>query len=170
VPNGSTIGAGELQRLASRAQEAIAKALGTSGAPVSVELHATLDSFRAATGAPWWVDAVVNGTTVDLAPAALLAQRQGVETVLRVAIAEVQMTRALADRPAWVRVGGARYFARAVAASTASGANSRDPLRCPVDAELTLAISAGAQRDAESRAEACFARAYAKTNDWRSVR
>jgi hypothetical protein len=33
-----------------------------------------------------------------------------------------------------------------------------------------LAISAAAQREAETLAEACFARAYAKTKDWRTVR
>jgi len=170
VPNGSTISAAELQRLAARAQQALATTLGQTVEPVTVELHETLDGFRAATGRPWWVSAAVTGTRVDLAPAALLAQRDGVETVLQVAIAEVLMTRALAGRPAWVRVGGARYFARAAAASTASGSNSRDPLRCPADAELTLAISAAAQRDAESRAEACFARAYTRSGDWRTIK
>ena len=110
----------------------------------------------------------MTGTKVDLAPAALLAQREGVETALRVAIAEVQMTRALAGRPVWVRVGGARYFAHALAGSSPA-ASSRD-LRCPADAELTFAISAGAQREAESRAEACFSRAFAQTRDWRLVR
>ena len=170
VPNGSTISAAELQRLAARAQQALATRLGQTVEPVAVELHETLDGFRAATGRPWWVSAAVTGTRVVLAPAALLAQREGVETVLHVAIAEVLMTRTLADRPAWVRVGGARYFARAVVGNTTSAPNSRDPLRCPADVELTLAISAGAQRDAESRAEACFARAHAQTNDWRSVR
>jgi stage II sporulation protein D len=170
VPNGSTFSAAELQRLAARAQQALATTLGQTVEPVAIELHDTLDGFRAATGRPWWVSAAVTGTRVDLAPAALLGQREGVETVLRVAIAEVLMTRALAGRPAWVRVGGARYFARATAGSAASGAKSRGPLRCPADAELTLAISAGAQRDAEARAEACFARAYARANDWRSVR
>jgi hypothetical protein len=43
-------------------------------------------------------------------------------------------------------------------------------VRCPSDAELTLAISAPALREAEARAEACFARAYARTRDWRTVR
>ena len=170
VPDGSTISAAELQRLAARAQETLSTRLGQTVEPVAVELHGTLDGFRAATGRPWWVSAAVTGTRVVLAPAALLAQREGVETVLHVAVAEVLMTRALVDRPAWVRVGGARYFARAVAGNTASAPNSSGPLRCPADVELTLAISAGAQREAESRAEACFARAYAQTNDWRSVR
>jgi len=69
-----------------------------------------------------------------------------------------------------VRIGGARYFARALDGGVTPGANSRERVRCPADAELTFAISAGAQREAESRAEACFARAYAQTRDWRAVR
>jgi hypothetical protein len=43
-------------------------------------------------------------------------------------------------------------------------------VKCPADAELTMALSASAQREAESRAERCFARELAKTGDWRSVR
>jgi hypothetical protein len=43
-------------------------------------------------------------------------------------------------------------------------------ISCPADAELTLALSAVAQREAESRAVRCFARALAKTGDWKSVK
>jgi hypothetical protein len=41
---------------------------------------------------------------------------------------------------------------------------------CPADAELTLALSAVAQREAEARAVQCFARAVAKAGDWRLVK
>ena len=80
-------------------------------------------------------------------------------------MAELLVSPSLADRPAWVRVGAARYFAR----SEPHGAVNRD-VKCPANAELTMALSASAQRDAESRAERCFARELAKTGDWRSVR
>ena len=170
VPNGSSVSAPDLQRLAVRAQESLARTLGASAAPMAIELHETLDSFRAATSSPWWVNAVVTGTTIDLAPAALLAQRGGVEAALQTAMAELVMRVALVDRPAWVRVGGARYFARSINGSEGAASPSGARVRCPADAELTLAISAGAQRDAESRAEACFARAVAQTKDWRAVR
>jgi SpoIID/LytB domain protein len=170
VPNGSPIGAPELQRLASRAQQAISKALGTPVSPVTVELHETLDSFRAATGAPWWVDAVVNGTTINLAPAAVIETRGGIEPALRRAFAELAMRTALTPRPVWARVGGARYFARLLDGGDPARNASATRAQCPTDAELTLALSAGSLRDAEARAEACFARAYAQTSDWRSVR
>jgi stage II sporulation protein D len=167
VPNGSPVSAGELGRLALRLRESLSTALGGAlpGGGVTVELHGTLDGFRYETGRPWWVSAAVKGTTIDLAPAPLLTQRDGVEATLRTAMAELLMAPELADRPAWVRVGAARYFSRPAPQSP----SSRD-VRCPADAELTMALSASAQRDAESRAERCFANALEKAGDWRRVR
>lgn len=165
VPNGSQISAGELGRLALRLRESLSRALGASADGVTVELHSTIDGFRYETGRPWWVSASVKGRTIDLAPEALLAQRDGVETTLRTAMAELLVTPTLSDRPAWVRVGAARYFSR-----TEPHGPVRSDVKCPVDAELRMALSASAQRDAESRAERCFARELATTGDWRLVK
>jgi SpoIID/LytB domain protein len=165
VPAGSTLTASELERVAVRARDSLSKALGLTASAITVELHGTIDGFRYETGRPWWVSAAVKGTTIDLAPAPLLAQREGVEGTLRSAMAELMMLPALADRPVWVRVGAGRYYSRPVPAA----APSRD-ITCPADAELTMALSASTQREAESRAERCFARALAKTGDWRQVR
>lgn len=164
VPRGSSTTAGELERIGMRAHDALAKTLGVSIAPVTIELHDSLDSFRNATGQPWWISEVAAGTTIELAPAAVLEQRDGIETTVRQAMAELLVSSALANRPAWVRVGAARYFSHDSHRQPPSG-----KLRCPTDAELTLAISAAAQRDADSRAQACFARAIADGVDWRSV-
>jgi SpoIID/LytB domain protein len=165
VPNLSPISAGELGRLALRLRESLSKTLGTSTGAVTVELHSTIDGFRYETGRPWWVSAAVQGATIDLAPAALLAQRDGIESTLRTAMAELLVSRDLFDRPVWVRIGAARFFSRTTTPSPPSG-----DVRCPADAELTMALSASAQRDAESRAERCFARRLEKTGDWRAVR
>ena len=165
VPAGSTMSAGELGRLALRVRESLSNVLGARADGVTVELHGSLDGFRYETGRPWWVSAAVKGTTIDLAPAALLAQRDGIELTLRTAMAELLVTPALADRPAWVRVGAARYFSK----PTPPSPPSRD-VTCPANAELTMALSASAQRDAESRAERCFARALANAGDWRAVK
>jgi hypothetical protein len=165
VPNGSTISAGELGRLALRVRDSLSNQLGAPAGAITVELHGTLDGFRYETGRPWWVSAAVKGATIDLAPAALLAQRDGVEGTLRTAMAELLVTPALADRPVWVRVGAARYFSN----PTRPAPPSRD-VACPANAELTMALSASSQRDAESRAERCFARALAKAGEWRNVR
>jgi len=166
VPKGSAVTVMELERQATRARDSLSKALGTSVTPITIELHESLDRFRDVTGRPWWVSAVASGTAIDLAPAAVLEQRGGVEPVLRQAMAELFVAPALANRPVWVKVGAARYFAQTKATTTSASGK----LRCPSDAELTLAISAVAQREAEGRAEACFARAVAQTHDWRTVR
>src|SRR5262245_46351426 len=165
VPNGSSITAGELGRLALRMRESLASTLGASAESVTVELHGTIDGFRYETGRPWWVSAAVKGTTIDLAPAQLLAQREGLEPTLRRAMTELLIAPSLADRPAWVRVGASRYYS-----SAPSPAGPARDVKCPADAELTMAVSASAQREAEARAERCFARELAKTGDWRRVR
>jgi SpoIID/LytB domain protein len=165
APAASALTAAELEKLAANAHAALSKTLGTTIAPVTVSLHETLDSFRASTGRPWWVSAVASGSSIELAPAALLLQREGVAAIVRMAMVELLVSPSLADRPAWVRVGAARYFARAVPMAPPSS-----QVQCPADAELTLAVSAVAQREAESRAEACFARALAERKDWRLVR
>jgi SpoIID/LytB domain protein len=167
VSPSSAIGTADVTRLAQRTHDELSAQLGTSIAPLTVRVHESLESFRLATGRPWWVSSVSQGTSIDLVPPALLAQREGFDAALRIAVAELLVADALRGRPAWVRVGAARYFAR--------GANGRvlelpRSGRCPADAELMLAISAPAQRDAESRAEACFARELARTKDWRAVR
>jgi hypothetical protein len=165
VPRNSSVTARELERLTVTARDSLARTLGTQTSQVTVELHDSLDHFRLEVRRPWWVSAAVMGTTIDLAPASLLTQREGVETTLRTAMAELLMASALTERPAWVRVGGARYFGAAARPAVPSRSVS-----CPADAELTLAISAVAQREAEARAVQCFARSLARVSDWRLVK
>ena len=166
VPRPSPVAASDLERMASRAHDDLARTLGTSVLPLTIRLHDTLDSFRLATNRPWWVSEVAEGTAIDLAPASVLAQRGGVEATVRMAVAELLVAGALSGRPVWVRVGAARYFAGGGLVSRPASSRAR----CPSDAELTLAVSAPAQREAESRAEACFARELQRTHDWRAVR
>jgi stage II sporulation protein D len=165
VARNSKVSTRELERLVVSSRDSLARVLGTEATPVTVELHDSLDGFRLEVRRPWWISAAVTGTTIDLAPAELLAQREGIEATLRTAMAELLMSPGLPGRPAWVRVGGARYFA----APVRPAAPSR-PVTCPADAELTLALSAVAQREAEARAVQCFARAMARVGDWRLVK
>ena len=164
VPRGSNVSATDLERMAVHARDTLSQSLGTSLTPITIVLHETMDRFREATGRPWWVSWVAGGTTIELSPAPVLDQRDGVEAAVTQAIAELFVAPSLADRPAWVRVGAAHYFAK-----TPHPTAPRSKVRCPSDAELTLAISAAAQRDADARAEACFARAYVSAKDWRAV-
>jgi hypothetical protein len=109
------------------------------------------------------VSAVVRGAEIDLAPVAMLDQRDGLERTLERAVAEALVGPALDDRHAWVRVGAARYF-------TGGERPAEGRIRCPADVDLTASVSAAAQREAESRAEACFAQALSRTGDWREIR
>lgn len=154
-----------IEVMAAAAHAALARATGTSVAPISIDVHESVEAFTRATGRPWWASAVVRGTHIDLAPPDLLEQRGGVEGALRVAIAEVLVASAFEKRPAWVRIGAARFFARETAAAPLPARSV-----CPSDGELLLAVSAAAQRAAEARAEACFARARPTVADWRAVR
>jgi hypothetical protein len=165
VPRSSPVAASSIERMAVSAHQELARVLGTTLLPITIRLHDTQDSFRLATNRPWWVNEVAEGTTIDLAPVAVLAQRGGLEGAVRTAVAELLVAGPLAGRPAWVRIGAARYFANRPAAPPPDART-----RCPSDAELLLAVSATAQREAELRAQACFARDLAKTRDWRLVR
>jgi len=165
VPRDSKVSARDLEKLTVTTRESLSRALAVSPGPVTVELHESLDKFRLEVRKPWWVSAAVTGTTIDLAPAALLAQREGIEATLRTAMAELLMSPTFVDRPMWVKVGGARYFS-----SASRPTAPLSPVSCPADAELTLALSAVAQREAETRALQCFARAIGRTGDWRLVK
>jgi stage II sporulation protein D len=151
---------------ARRMRDELAARLGVTASPVEVRVHESLDSFRRATGRPWWVTVAVNGSAIDMAPPAPLAEREDVDAAMRRGVAEALLWEALDGKPAWMRIGAAQYFARSTPPDHAS--SKKAP--CPSDAELTMAVSAAAQRDAETRAEACFARAFAKGGDWRNVR
>jgi SpoIID/LytB domain protein len=163
VPPGSRLAASDLERLAGDAQSKLAQRLGVNVPSITVRLHGSLDAFRRATGQPWWVSAVVRGGEIDLVPLPMLDQRDGLERTIERAVAEALVTPALDDRDAWVRVGAARYF-------TGAQRPVEGRLRCPADADLTAAVSAAAQREAESRAEACFAHAIGRVGDWREIR
>lgn len=153
-------------QLAQRARLELSTTLGIASAPqIRVEPYESLEAYRNATGRPWWVSFAVTGSVIELAPPLMAAEENEFETSVRRAVAEVLISESLVDRPEWVRVGAARYYA-------ATPRPSQPPRRvkCPADAELLMPVSAPAHRDAELRAEACFARGLAKKRDWRDVR
>ncbi|MCC7179944.1 MAG: SpoIID/LytB domain-containing protein [Acidobacteria bacterium] len=163
-----------LQALVRRARDAVAKATGQAApGAIRVTVHPTVASFGRATGQPWWVSGATSGTDIDLLPLAILKQRGQLERTVRHEVAHAMLDGALASRPMWVREGAAIYFSRE------PGSGKRDPeadarstvrVSCPSDADILRPISAGAQRDAYERAEACFARAIASGRKWDEVR
>ncbi|MGD9905895.1 MAG: SpoIID/LytB domain-containing protein [Vicinamibacterales bacterium] len=133
---------------------------------LTITVHPTVESFGRATGQPWWVAAATTGRAIDLLPIATLRQRGILDSTLRHEVAHVVADPALASRPMWVREGVAIYFAAGDAGAAVDGGR----VRCPGDAELLRPVSAGAQREAYSRAERCVRRALARGTRWTDIR
>ena len=157
---------GALVSLIRKSRDDLVKATGAiPPARLRITVHPSVDSFGRATGQPWWVSGATDGASIDLLPITVLKQQGQLERTLRHEVAHALLDGALSKRPMWVREGAAAYFAGSAASRPAA---SR--VTCPTDADLLRPISAGAQRDAYARAEACFARAMAAGRRWDQVR
>ena len=152
-----------------RARDTTAKATGRPApATLRVTVHPNVESFGRATGQPWWVSAATAGTEIEVLPITLLKQRGQLERTLQHEVVHAMLDQALASKPMWVREGAAIYFSRDPSSSRDATPAAR--VSCPTDADLLRPVSAGAQRDAYARAEACFARAIASGKRWDEVR
>ncbi len=157
---------GALLSLIRKSRDEIVKATGAIPPPrLRVTVHPSADSFGRATGQSWWVSGATDGANIDVLPLTVLKQQGQLERTLRHEVAHALLDGALSKRPMWVREGAASYFASAPA--------SRPPqarVTCPKDDELLRPVSAGAQREAYARAEACFAKAIAEGKRWDQIR
>lgn len=150
-----------------RSRDEIAKATGAAAPPrLRVTIHPSVESFGRATGQPWWVSGATDGAAIDLLPIAMLRQQGQLDRTIRHELTHALLDPALANKPMWVREGAAAYYA--APASTRAGKPAR--VECPSDLELLRPISAGAQRDAYARAEACFARGILDGKRWDQIR
>lgn len=150
-----------------RSRDEVAKQTGALiPARLRVTVHPSVESFGRATGQPWWVSGATDGPSIELLPITVLRRQGQLDRTIRHEVVHALLDGALAKRPMWVREGAAAYF------SNPASAKSHKPERvpCPSDVELLRPISAGAQRDAYARAEACFARAIAEGKRWDQVR
>ncbi len=155
-----------LLSLIRKGRDDIVKATGAiPPARLRVTVHPSVDSFGRTTGQPWWVSGATEGSTIDLLPLTTLKQQGQLERTVRHEVAHALLDGALSKRPMWVREGAAAYFAGPPVSRPPS---SR--VTCPKDAELLRPISAGAQREAYARAEACFARAIADGKRWDQIK
>jgi SpoIID/LytB domain protein len=168
LPAGEEGERGELLALVRRARDAVARSTAHAApAIIRVTVHPTVESFGRATGQPWWVSGATSGADIELPPLTILRQRGQVERTVRHEVAHALLDGALASRPMWVREGAAIYFSR----ESASGSReSGGRVSCPSDADILRPISAGAQRDAYQRAEACFVRGLASGKSWNDIR
>ncbi|MEZ5285399.1 MAG: SpoIID/LytB domain-containing protein [Vicinamibacterales bacterium] len=162
-----------LVSLVRRSRDAIAEAAGIRApATIRITVHPTVEAFGRASGQPWWMAGATLGTAIDLLSLRLLSQRGILAPTVRHEIAHALLDAALADRPLWVREGAAIHFSRLIdpALPEPAADTDRGRVACPSDAELLRAVSAGAQRDAYARADACFAKALASGRRWTEVR
>jgi hypothetical protein len=164
LPAGEEAERSTLMTLIRRSRDEIAQATGTTIQTLRVTVHPTVDSFGRATGQPWWVSGATNASTIDLLPVTVLRQQGRLERTVRHEVAHALLDAALATKPIWVREGAAAYFANPAAHSA-----KPDRVPCPSDIELLRPISAGAQREADARAHACFARAIADGKRWDAI-
>lgn len=149
------------------ARQDVARRTGSAvPASIRVTVHPTIESFGRATGQPWWVSAATLGSAIDLVPTAILRRQGLLERTLRHEIAHVIVDERLANRPMWVREGAALYLS----GEDAPPERNEPRVSCPSDAELLRPVSAGAQRAAYARAEACFRRAIAGGKQWYDVK
>ena len=133
----------------------------TAPARLRITVHPSVESFGRATGQPWWVSGATDGAAIDLLPITILRQQGQLDRTIRHEVTHALLDATLAKRPMWVREGAAAYFA---APAKARDRRSRTRVDCPSDAELLRPVSAGAQREAYARAEACFARGSPKAS------
>ena len=149
-----------------KSRDDIARATGAiPPARLRVTVHPSVDSFGRATGQSWWVSGATDGASIDLLPLSTLKQQGQLERTVRHEVAHALLDGALSKRPLWVREGAAAYFA-----SPSSSRSAPARVTCPKDVELLRPLSAGAQRDAYARAEACFARAIAEGKRWDQIK
>jgi hypothetical protein len=157
---------GGLVALVRKSRDEIAALTGVTKPPrLRITVHPSVESFGRATGQPWWVSGATDGSLIETLPITVLRRQGQLDRTIRHEVAHALLDGVLSGRPMWVREGAAAYY------STAAPPKQRPPrVKCPTDAELLRAVSAGAQRDAYARAEACFAHAIAEGKRWSEVR
>jgi SpoIID/LytB domain protein len=187
LPAGEEAGREALMTLIRAARDSVSMLTGQKAPPVlTVTVHPTVESFGRATGQPWWASGATVGTEIALLPVTMLRQQGQLERTVRHEVAHALLDQALAGRPMWVREGAAIYFEReseaarrepgggsresGLPADAAAKVGARRRITCPTDDELLRPISAGAQREAYERAEACFSREMASGKRWSDVK
>jgi hypothetical protein len=157
---------GAVVALVRKSRDELAAVTGvTPPARLRVTVHPSVDSFGRATGQPWWVSGATDGTSIETLPITVLRRQGQLDRTIRHEVAHALLDSRLLARPMWVREGAAAYY------SNATPPKQRPSrVKCPSDQELLRPVSAGAQREAYARAEACFARALADGKKWSEVK
>jgi stage II sporulation protein D (peptidoglycan lytic transglycosylase) len=163
-----------IARVAGRARDDLAKALGVPAPPVTLRFHPTTDDYERVTGQAWFTSgAIVNGE-LHLLPLTVLRDRGVLERTIRHELVHLIADAALGARPVWVREGAAIYFAgeQMIPGEVPQRPAFKPAPRpsCPADNELLRPVSVGALSNAYARARGCFAKQIQAGRSWRDVR
>jgi SpoIID/LytB domain protein len=170
LPDGDLGERASIEALLDSTVASVARRLGTRPTPVEVVFHPSVESFRRATGEPWWSVARTVGRRIDVQPLNVLRGRGTLERTLAHEIGHVLAEPRLQGRAAWVREGAAMFAAGLINEADVTAARSSRRPRCPSDDALRAAVSAAAAGQAYEDARACFARALADGTAWHEVR
>ena len=155
-----------VQQLAVRARDDLERRLDVR-APQAIVLrfHPTTESYRRATGKPWFTSAAAIGREIHLVPLDVLRQRGTLEATIRHELVHVLTEPLLEGRPLWIREGAAEYFSRMRGVEAPAGSGS-----CPTDRELDRPASSDALGAAYRRAAACVAARINAGAKWSEIR
>jgi stage II sporulation protein D len=137
---------------------------------LSVVCHPTGDSYRRATGRPWWTSAATRfdqrgDATVHIVPLDGLRRAGRLDVTIRHELVHVLTAPQLGARPLWVQEGIAAYFAGEHVARDAGVGDEA----CPADAAFRQARTSQAFEQAYERAAACVAREVARGVSWQTI-
>lgn len=146
----------ELREIASSALAAIAKRT-TLPIPEAIRLvfHDSVESYRRATGQPWWTAASTSGTESHFIPLSALRRQGQLARTMTHELAHAVVGDRLAGQPLWVVEGAAMYLGGEL--GTGTGDTGRIAHSCPSDAEVRRAASRDEARQVHARIAACFA-------------
>jgi SpoIID/LytB domain protein len=157
LPDGNAPDRSTLMSLAGRFLRRAVELTGQPSPPrIEIVFHPSADSFRRQASQPWWSAAATSGARIDLQPVDVLRARGVLESTLAHEIGHVVTATAMSDRAAWVQEGAAMYAAGLL---TLDGPRESRRSACPSEDDLRRPVSAGAAREAYTRAGQCFERA-----------
>jgi stage II sporulation protein D len=126
-----------------------------ASAGVRLQVYATLDSYRDATGQPGWVAASTRGKTIRLQPLAELQKRSIVESTLRHELFHVLVeAKAKAATPVWFREGIVLFLSNAQGGAASDVAMSDEQMEAVLRQPLNREEVQKAYSSARSRVAA----------------
>jgi len=130
---------------------------------LTIRVHPTVESFRRATGQPWWVAGATRGERIDLLPVDVLLARGILRSTLTHELVHLIIDPVVRRRPTWVREGLAVVFG-----GESYGGAPADAA-CPSDEEFERQPNETRTFDLYARAAACVRRELDAGRPWQLI-